>query len=86
MGLAIRNDTPSKENTADNTPSKGNTAESTSPATNLGEEGEDVAGQMTAPWEAGISPERKKTTQSAPVVTPVIKSGWCTVAKVSTPT
>ncbi len=74
--LAIRNDTPSK----------GNIAGNMSPATNLGAEGEDTAGQLTDPREAGVSPERKKSKQSTPAVTLVIKSGWYVVAKGSTPT
>jgi hypothetical protein len=73
---AIRNDTPSKRNTT----------EIMSPTTNLGGKGDNATGQLTDSWEAGISPERKKSKQSAPVVTPVIESGWYAVAKVSTPT
>jgi hypothetical protein len=72
--------------TRKNTPGEGNTAGNTSPPTNLGGEGEDAAGQLTDPWEAGVSPERKKTKQSVPVATPVIKSGRYAVAKVATPT
>jgi hypothetical protein len=66
--------------------SKGNIAGITSPATNLGGKGENVAGQLTDSWEAGFSPKRNKSKQSSPVVTPVIKSGWYTVIKGSTPT
>ncbi len=84
--LAIRNDMPSKGNTAENKPSKGNTTEFTSPATNLGIEGEHAAEQLTDPWEAGVFPERKKSKQSTPAVTPVIKSGRYALARISTPT
>jgi hypothetical protein len=46
-GLAIRNGTPSK----------GITARNTSHVMNLGGKGEDAAGQLTDPQEAGVSPE-----------------------------